>query len=528
VLALEFSNVGAALSVRARSDGGADTELYRSAETTGLEAWRKADIGLGPLAGEVIQLGLRAEPEPGRPSGQGHVLVRGLSLGSGARRSVTTAIPHPQRPARPFNVVLYVIDTLRADRLGCYGYPRPTSPRIDGLAASGVLFRHAVAQSSFTLPSTASILTGRNPKHHGALAPRHRLQPDVTTLAEALARHGYRTAAFVTNYLASSVFGLDRGFDTFRFYREEGTRRSSVYLPSSALGRRVSRWVERQGEKPFFLYVHATDPHFPYRPPRRTARSFLRPGITYADALAIVDRSRPFFLGNENWGLRPSPVPARDVAVFRDLYDGDVRTADEGVGTLLDVLAHRGLIDETVVILTSDHGEEFLEHGGLAHSQTLYDEVLRVPLLIRLPGGASGGTVVESIAQHVDIVPTILDVLGLPVPAGLDGSSLLAPRSAEEDETYSFLRLGGRELEAMTTGRWKVVHNIAREEGPQYEAYDLVRDPREHGDPAAASRVLIGYAMARLRELGATDHAEGPRVDPEKLRRLQALGYVSD
>jgi len=527
ILSLDFLSSGAVLGVRATGEDGTEVELYRGASPTGAGTWQTTDIPLATLTDQVIRLGLRAEARRQISGGQARLLVRHAWLAGSVAATGGDEDSRPLNSGRRPNVVLYLIDTLRADRLGCYGYPRPTSPRIDALTTSAVLFSHAVAQSSFTLPSTASILTGLNPKHHGAIEPEHGIRPEAVTVAETLQSHGYHTAGFVTNYLGSSVFGHNRGFDVFRFYAEEGARRPEVYLPSSALFRRVKRWLEHRAQTPFFLYIHATDPHFPYRPPRRAARPFLRPRTNYADALEIVHRSRHFFFGNESWGIRPAPLAPADVAVLSDLYDGDIRMADEGVGRLLDELAAHRLLDDTLLILTSDHGEEFLDHGGVAHSQTLYDEMLHVPLLIRLPGAKYGGTRVASTAQHVDIVPTILDLLGLAASAGLDGSPLFARRSADQGEAYSFLRLGGREIEGLTTTTWKVVHNISNPGQPPFEVYDLTRDPLERSSLATARDVRLNYSKVRFPDLGASLRPAGPSVDPVKLERLQALGYVS-
>src|SRR5262249_549091 len=180
------------------------------------------------------------------------------------------------------------------------------------------------------------------------------IHADATTLPEMLSAAGWETAAFITNYLASSVFGHARGFRTFHFYPEDGARRRELYLPSSALYRRVARWLSKAPRQPFFLYVHATDPHFPSWPPRRTAPAFLPTGVSYHAALAVADHARPFFLGNDDWGARPSPLSADRVAVLRDLYDGDLRTADHWFGRLIEQLAHAGLLDDTLVVLTSD------------------------------------------------------------------------------------------------------------------------------------------------------------------------------
>ena len=507
---LEF---GGGLAVSARTDDAPERELYRA----GAGASQLATIDLGSFAGQIVRLAL-ASPANGTGTDVRRAVLDAAPASPSAPR-VLDGVP----PGRP-NVVLYVIDTLRADHLGAYGYPRPTSPRIDELARSGVRFTRAVAQSSWTLPSIASILTGRTPAGHGAVGPETAIGDEVPTLPEMLRDAGYVTAGFVTNYLGSGVFGLDRGFTTYRFYRERGERRASVYLGSDALARRVLRWLAHGPREPFFLYVHATDPHFPYRPPPRYARPFL--SVPAARRLpALIEDVRPLHNGRDEWGARPVSLRAADLEVLRDAYDGDVRMADAQFGRIVDALAARGLLDRTLIVLTSDHGEEFLEHGGVAHGQTLYAESVHVPLVVRLPGGRDGDRSSETLAQHVDDVPTVLDVAGIAAPPGLAGVSLVgAP--APTVEAYAALSLGPFALDALVGDGWKVIRDRSRRVDRRFEVYETDRDPGDHMDVAADAPVLVGYARSRLQEIAAAPRS-GPRVPEDRLERLRALGYVS-
>lgn len=437
------------------------------------------------------------------------------------------AAPGPGAPGGRPNVVVYVIDTLRADHLGCYGYGRPTSPRIDAFARSALVFDDAVAQSSWTLPSTASILTGRTPRRHGALAVGAALRRDVPTLADAFRQAGYQTAGFVTNYLASAEFGLARGFAHFRLYREEPARRPGVYLPASALRRRVRRWLARAGAaEPFFLYVHATDPHWPYLPPPRHARRFRPRAMSDADQRRLVDESRDYFFGNAHHRERPTSMPPERVAVLRDLYDGEVHAADEAFGGLLDDLAVLGLLENTVVVLTADHGEEFLDHAGLGHGQTLHAEVLRVPLLVRVPHVRGGGRIARPV-QHVDIAPTVLALAGAAIPDGIEGQSLLDPAPADT-LVLSHLDHLGLTFDSVTTSGWKVIRDLGTFTGgpAPMAVFDRRRDPRERADVAAAHAELAEDVRQRLRA-AAADRRPGTAVAPEKLERLRALGYLA-
>ena len=290
----------------------------------------------------------------------------------------------------------------------------------------------------------------------------------------------------------------------------------------------MRRWLEREaGREPFFLYVHATDPHWPYLPAARHARPFRAAAMTNTEERHVVDESRSFFFGNEHHMERPTSMPAPQVAVLRDLYDGDVRAADEGFGQLLDDLAALGLLERTVVVLTADHGEEFRDHDGLGHGQTLHREVLHVPLVVRLPGGARGGERIARTAQHIDIAPTVLDLAGIDRSDGLEGRSLLDDARRDAPEVLSQLDHLGFVFDGVTTPRWKAIRSLS-DPAPglaPIAVYDRARDPDERQDVAPTHPVVAGYARQQLRAAVATVRP-GPQVPPDKLERLRALGYI--
>jgi arylsulfatase A-like enzyme len=512
------------LALGVEPDGGAGSallhvELEREAEQSGVLLDRPAPASIrlplpGP-AGAVARLSLAA-------AGDGALRVLGPRV-LGTTPAPEGRRPTPRAPATRPSILLYVVDTLRADALGCYGHAGSTSPSIDALAADGVLFTRVVAQSSWTKPATASILTGLDPGAHGAVTVASAIRPEAPMLAESLRASGYGTAAFVTNVNVEGQFGFQRGFEEYRYFHEDRGR-PTIYLPGAALNERIFPWLERRGEEPFLLYVHASDPHAPYRPPDEIAARYRPPGPTPP----VADASDPL----EELERNPASRTPESLAWVRSLYDGDVAVLDEAFGALLAKLRALGLYDRMMIVLTADHGEEFGEHGGLEHGRTLYREMLAVPLVVRLPGGASRGTRLDAPARQIDIAPTILAAAGVPVPPGMRGVPLLPPLGQGPREAVSQTILGHVDVIALTTAEWKIVHNVRRE-GDCFELYALADDPDERRDLAAERPVLVGYG----RQILARTAVDVPRascstgetgivLDDETAMRLRALGYV--
>jgi arylsulfatase A-like enzyme len=346
------------------------------------------------------------------------------------------------------SVVMIVIDTLRADALGTYGYNRATDPRLRALAAEGVVFECVRVASTWTKPSTASILTGLHPSVHGAVFHDETLPPEAETLAEILRVAGHRTGAFSANPWISPTFGFGQGFDRFEVRRPSvlgsGTligkavftarlsfrnamtgllyralRSYERLVPSHGetfedepsgdlLTDRAMAWLDG-GEGPFFLYLHLMEPHAPYTPPSPFAGRFDPGGPGPAP-----DRY-PAYSGMLPWD-EGSPLVPDALARLRAAYDGEVATADAAVGRLLGELDRRGLLDDALVCVTADHGEEFYEHRAWGHGHSLHPEVVRVPWILRLPGRAHAGRRVAGAVSSVDIAPTLLDLLGIVLP----------------------------------------------------------------------------------------------------------------
>ena len=490
---------------------------------------RSATIALAVARGEIARVTLRV-------AGAGSVRIE-----QAATYAAPAAVPAALAPAtaasgggvpRP-NILLYVIDTLRADHLGCYGYGPPTSPRIDALAREGLTFTRMIAQAPWTRPSVASMLTGLEPLAHGANTLRHKLRPDVATLAELLREHGYETAAFVTNANVAGRLGFQRGFDTWVDLPEDHAR-PSLHVQSDELNVAVLDWLGKRGDRPFFLYVHASDPHSPYTPDPELLARFRDGGDATpppdvkglrAERLAPADGAAP--------AADPTVFPADRLAALTAAYDAEIAHNDASVGALLDELRRSEAGRNTIVVLTSDHGEELGDHGDLEHGHSLHEELLHVPLIVRLPDGRFAGERRAMLAQHVDLLPTLLDATGARVPDGLPGRSLLVASDQVDParEVHSHTDFGPFELMSLTTPRWKAVEVVDGPRGRHGVAvYDLDADPHERRDVAAQRAALAGYAR---QELGATRRAaatgaggEAPLIDPETAARLRALGYA--
>jgi len=426
------------------------------------------------------------------------------------------AARNPAPASRP-NLLLFLIDTLRADRVGAYGSKRGLTPRIDALALQGVVFEQTTAASSWTRPSTATILTGLPPAVHGANRLDRRLPPGVRTLAEVLQEEGYRTGGFSANAHITEASGFAQGFDHFEFLDE--------LARGEALDGRALAWLDEsvsapdRGPAPFFLYVHAIDPHAPYEPPEDLRRRFAGQIPSGSGSLAKVeeiyralDRRRP---------------EARDlVERMAPLYDAEIAGIDRSFGTLLDELERRGRLAETLVVVISDHGEEFGEHGGLGHGKTLYREVLDVPWIFRLPGQTAGRRIATP-AAHGDVMPTILAALGISTAPGLRGVDRLAAET-REGPRFSHLDYEGRQGGSVELGSWHLIQPWSRKFSRAGKLFEL-SDREETHDLAAENPVRAGYLRSLLR---AEHFAERRRfaasapIGAEEKKALEALGYL--
>ncbi|HSM14273.1 MAG TPA: sulfatase, partial [Thermoanaerobaculia bacterium] len=422
-----------------------------------------------------------------------------------------------EAPRRP-DIVLISIDTLRADELGCAGYELPTTPFLDRFRDQSVMFEDVSAAAPSTLASHASIFTAQIPQHHGASFARRLALPDsAETLAEVLRRHGYQTLAFTAHGQMATGFGLEQGFEV---YRARSERREAWALRRTL--RRALRRVDRVADgRPLFLFLHTYEIHHPYTPdPEILARLDPDYGGTLGDSIPVET------LISINAGSLA--IDEADARHLRRAYDAELVAVDEALGGLFDELRRRGRFRDAVIAVTSDHGEEFGEHGYQGwHSHTLHEELLRVPWLLHLPGGEAAGARVSDPVRLIDVAPTLLDAVGIDPPATFDGRSVLPLARGEplrELPSVAVLDLEGADPAVWASVRYRGWKQI----GPQL--FDLAADPGERVDVAAIrpqrmaelNRLLRAVAGARARSRGARS-----QLDAETERELRALGYLN-
>ena len=408
------------------------------------------------------------------------------------------------------NVVVVSFDTLRADHVGFHGYRRPTTPSLDRLAARGVVFANAISQSAWTRPAHASMFTGLYPSEHGLVAVDRNvaLDPRQPMLASVLRANGYATAAFTGGGNMSAHFGFDAGFET---YRSPGRRLADGLTD-------VEAWLDTVADRPFFLFVHGYDAHRPYR-------------STAEDRAAIGIGPTPPSMGI-NRACREARGPA-DLAPYVDEYDAAIHHGDRAIGRLLDSLARRGRMDDTVVVVTSDHGEEFLEHGTCFHIRSLYREIVHVPLVYYVPG-VDARRVPQLVPASVSLAPTILDIVGVGKRLR-EGPSLAAFLDGRRVPTFDYvvsetaIRYPGRRyghVRALTGERDKLIRWTLEQ---RHEYFDLTTDPGETRPErqAARARPLLRHLDLWLAAHPPRDVVVAATRMPVRLREeLRELGYV--
>jgi len=345
------------------------------------------------------------------------------------------------------NVIIILVDALRADHLGVYGYPRDITPNIDRLSEEGIVFKNAFAQSSWTRPSTASILTGLYPKNHMANTCQNHLNDNALLISEILKDKGYNTYAFVTNPHVGSAIGFNQGYD---YFFESNDNVSLGAMPSDELNKKIFDVIDSMNSSDKnFIYIHYMDSHHPYTP-----------SIKEYSVLNNISFDNDFFIKGKFSHFSEADRP--DVLnQMVDAYDDEILFNDFQIGLLLERLKERGIYQNSVVVVVSDHGEEFFEHNNLLHGVTLFDESIHVPLIINSPGWKS--QVYDELVSQIDVMPTLLHILGFDVP-DVDGEVILPPKV--ERLVYSELDLEGHKISSIRTKDTKF---IAQQLSPQVE-----------------------------------------------------------
>ncbi len=463
------------------------------------------------------------------------------------------------------NVILISIDTLRADHLSCYGYDKPTTPNIDRLAAEGTIFRENYSTGVWTPPGHASMLTGLYVSEHGVYDTR-RLADDVPTIAEVLKRHGYRTAGFVNNSQVGELVGFDRGHDRFVEVWKGIETNSLVERAVSGLIRKTKEALGHRdmcaartnreftawsgngtgSQKPFYAFLHYIEPHNPLNPPEPYKGKHLKDAALRNIDMAKVKKAahNPLICFVEDLGLNSD-----EIAYLVALYDGEIEYTDSKIGEIISFLKDKGLYDDTMIIVTADHGEHFGEHGLWSHVASLYREVLKVPLIIKYPKGAGYTKEVNEYTQLVDIFPTAMEIAGISEKEEIKTSGVsLVHNGRNRYHEYVFAEWEGRvpsfiqnkaleSRKSVDLERFKVQMSMIQDRRHKYvwksdgveELYDILSSKEElrpiESEKELADR-LRNELMNRKIKPETTVNNDQQKLDREVEKNLKALGYL--
>jgi arylsulfatase A-like enzyme len=440
--------------------------------------------------------------------------------------SAEPGLPAPGAGETPTNLILISLDTVRRDRLSAYGYAKPTSPALRRVAEQGIRYERAVSVSPWTIPSHYTLFTGLYPNRHGVWDYHQKLGEAVPTLAELLAAEGMRTFGIVSAQAIKSAKSFGRGFERFRYINEwrsgPGGRR---FIYNS--GREVTdlglHWLDEIREEPFFLFLHYYDAHSDYSPQPRFRKKLVEP---YAGEL----KGRNAELLQVRKGTRQ--LDAADVAFLSQLYDAELRQLDDEIGRVTRYMDEHGLDENTLLVIVSDHGEEFMEHGKILHGTSYYDETIAIPLILRGPG-LPRGLRVEALTSLIDLPPTILGLLGREVPPSMQGVDLSAdwtPGRSRAQRSFVFAEADWQnEVPALyrmvRDERYKLILNTRDE---SVELYDMAADPAETRDVSQQlPEQTANMRDAARRYMSDEFRAESTeQPSPEALEQLRALGYA--
>lgn len=430
------------------------------------------------------------------------------------------------------NIILISLDTLRADHLSCYGYERDTSPYLDRLVEDSVFFEDVFSHSSWTLPSHLSMLFSLNGASHQVYYNTQKIDNSLPSIASYLRENGYITYGFTGGGYVSSIYGFSKGFD---WYDEPVGGRNALLADDEAerLYEYTSDWIEKNQDKQFFLFLHTFQIHGPYKCPEPWIETYLDKNAKWKGIglrLLLEEKGQDF------------PFTPDERENIKALYDGEIKYTDETlIKPLVEFLKNKGLYDNTLLIITSDHGEEFYEHGGWLHSRTLYNELIRIPLIIKFPSSKYKGTKVKPKARSIDIMPTVLDLCSINYPKdSLEGESLVKLITGDETEDRSFISdLAFKDiydpcpaLIATNEGDIKVIIEKSKTGIKNIETYDIENDPEEQSKSVFQKAVkvrtdILAFIDKYYKEKFLVQRKKSQvQLDEKMKEKLRALGYL--
>ena len=529
--------------VRFRVSVEGDLRDIYSGKVSDVDAWSDAEVDLSRWAGRTVKLQLHTESPV-----EGNVALWANPL---------VTVPAPGLRPAP-NVLIYTIDTLRADHAGAYGYARDTTPFLKKFGASGILFDDCQAQAPWTKPSIASLMTSLYAFTHGIMSNSDTIPAGSATLAAQLRKARYTTASIVSTPFVGKATGLERGFDYLLEYPlvlRQVDKRTDAGTDSAALNRVVFPWLDRHRSEPFFLYAHATDPHAPYDPPAPYDSKFANPSED-----AIFKRDYERFHSHHEYGgaavlnramcVKAGVNPDAFIRRAKDRYDGEILHNDRNFELLIGKLKQLGLFDNTLIVVLSDHGEEFWDHGWTGHGQSIYNELTHCMLMMWNPALLGSPQHVKEPVQLIDVMPTILDLFGLEPPPVMEGQSLLPlirsrpfkRRGLVISSKFAAVKPQGLVPEnstdsfAIIDGRWKFIYRkqAAKADIKKVELYDRIHDRAEQHDVAAQhpgevekkTSELAQWIAAQNKVRSLVGEKGTAPLDKQTIERLRSLGYL--
>lgn len=534
----------------ARTNGSDSVLLQRTVTTP--HRWESTLVDLADFAGQEVSLSLSLSAGASGALGfWGSPVVRSQGAPPIRTAAAMNSTDGPQ------GVILIWADTLRADHLSAYGFGRKTTPILDDMASQGTLFKDCLVQATWTKVSTPSLMTSLYPTSHGVLDFSDRLPASADTLAEIFRDAGYATLSLSSILFTGKFTNLHQGFEVVHESASLSDRASSK--TSREYVDRLLPWLETHRNVPFFVFLHVSDPHDPFLPyPPYDGiwadRSKKDQHEHQAEAVRefIADPVlKQFGMPNRDELAAAGLDPDQYVAHEQDWYDGSILAMDVEIGRIFEHLRNLNLDEKTMVIFTSDHGEEFLEHGRMFHGQSVYGELNQIPLIIRRPGAIPQGLVVNETVQNIDLMPTLLELCGLPIPTQLQGRSLAPlldreaasgdwqsrPAITEKAATQSALGPPPRDTEsyAIVSDGWKLIRNTIRpDHRPEFELYDHRNDRLNQTNLAAEHPDIVKQLTEKLAAWQAaakaarlkSDSDAATELTADQLERLRALGYI--